>query len=80
VNGTSLAGQPRRTDHVAMGLLDRLRRADSRVFTYLRQPGESAEEYLRRVAAWSGPGIGGLAAVDVHLALREFFAADGAAR
>ena len=62
-----------------MGLRERLRRADSRVFTYLRRPTESAEEYLRRVAQWDGPGFGEIAAVDVQAALREFFAQGDAA-
>lgn len=61
-----------------MALSDRLRRLDERVFKELRQSGEDAEAYLRRVAA-----SGGIAVRDgnaVHAALREHFAALDAER
>ena len=56
-----------------MGLADRLRALDSRVLPSLRQPGESAEEFLRRVAARRWP-TGRHLPVEVHQALRELFA------
>ena len=51
----------------------RLAKLDSRVLGSLRQPGESAEAYLRRVSAAGGPG-GHATAAEVGAALREYFA------
>ena len=54
-----------------MALWKRLRDLDSRVVPGLRRPGESAEDYLRRVAD-GGPATS-FKAADVHTALREYF-------
>jgi len=56
-----------------MSLVQRLRGLDSRVFTSLRQPGEPAEQYLRRVAARRWP-TDRPAAFELQQALREYFA------
>jgi hypothetical protein len=57
---------------MSLGL--RLRRLDARVFPRLRQPGEPAEAYLRRVAV-RRLGIGVADGYAVQQALREHFAA-----
>lgn len=54
---------------------DRLRRLDARAMPSLRQPGESAEHFLRRIAVartfpWGGKAQPG----EVQAALREHFA------
>lgn len=59
-------------------LRDRLLRLDSRVFKEIRQPGEDAETYLRRIAASGGIPIRD--SMEVHRALREHFAALDAER
>jgi hypothetical protein len=56
-----------------MGVSDRLRRLDSRVFKSMRQPDEPAEDFLRRVAAQRWPG-GRAMPIEVQRALRELFA------
>jgi hypothetical protein len=61
---------------VGMGLMKRLTRLDERVFTGLRQQGESAEAFLRRIASGSPPGYNGPAARELYEALREYFAAE----
>jgi hypothetical protein len=55
-----------------MGLPDRLRRLDSRVFKSMRQPREPAEDFLRRVAVRRWPG-GRSMPLEVQQALRELF-------
>lgn len=63
-----------------MGLLNRLGRLDERVFTGLRKQGEPAEDFLRRIASGPPPGYNGPAARELYEALREYFAANDAAR
>jgi hypothetical protein len=55
-----------------MRLSERLRRLDSRAFKSLRQPGESAEDFLRRYAA--SPLRARTVTPEVQQALREIFA------
>ena len=79
-NRTSTArnGQGSGAYRSPVALSDRLRRLDERVFKELRRTGETAESYLRRVAA-----SGGIAVRDgnaVHAALREHFVALDAER
>lgn len=55
-----------------MGLANRLRDLDSRAMKSLRQPGEPAEDFLRRVAVRRWPSGRHLPA-EVQQALREYF-------
>jgi hypothetical protein len=57
-----------------MGLGNRLRRLDERIFTALRREGESSEAFLRRLAAGPMPRYNAPAIREVYLALREYFA------
>jgi hypothetical protein len=59
-----------------MRLMKRLAGLDERVFTGLRQQGEPAEAFLRRIASGSPPGYNGPAARELYEALREYFPAE----